>query len=707
METTFIKKKILINLYFFIFSLFLTFLYLGKNNLSIYDFNWLFYGDASSDLINWLNFKNADWAFPFGTYKSGDLGNNSVVYTGAVPLLAIIFKTLFKNVNNFHFFNFWIFLCFYLQYLFSYLILKHFLKDNISSILGGLFFVLSPIFINKLGLHLSLGGHWILLAYFFIKLKNVENNKNIIIMICLSTLIHFYFTMMILFVEILHSIFIEKFFTKNKFVRFFKYYFYIFFFTLLTMYLSGYFAIPVQDTMGYGYGYYKLNILSIINPSGLTIHELFNWSNFLPTVELNFGEKEGFNYLGLGYLLMLILFISSFWIYKLEKINYGYVYIIILITLFSLSNNIDFGKINIINIQLNKYVEGSLSIARASGRFFWPVYYFILFCCLINLKKIFKYNYKIIIIFFLLVQIIDLLPGYKKYFNGGAINNNDLKIESKLWNKIISKNKILTSTYLKNHNSDYYKILPIAVNNNFNSEIQYFARYDRNSLINLRYKNYKRILNNNYELNKVYIVNNIGHANHIKNIFDSQGTHELIELDNIIMLVDKDLSKDLNLKKNIIDKIKSKKIESNFKYEPKFFEGSNKPSFLGIGWTKHGQTLSAVSDGNYSTLLFNLSGLKKAKYNLIIDIDAKINNLTQNISVKINDEYNFKKKIILNEKNKTFQLLIPVALDQIADSKNYMINFNTSGQITEFDVLKSPDRKKIGFKINYIKLQKL
>ena len=97
----------------------------------------------------------------------------------------------------------------------------------------------------------------------------------------------------------------------------------------------------------------------------------------------------------------------------------------------------------------------------------------------------------------------------------------------------------------------------------------------------------------------------------------------------------------------------------------------------------------------------------KKKVEELKDKEAKINNLTQNISVKINDEYNFKKKIILNEKNKTFQLLIPVALDQIADSKNYMINFNTSGQITEFDVLKSPDRKKIGFKINYIKLQKL
>ena len=113
------KKRLLINLYFITISLLLTYLYLGKDNLSIFNFSWLFYGDASSDLINWLNFKNSNWTFPFGVYKSGDLGENAIVFTGAIPIFSIIFKIFFKDFNNFHFFGLWIFLCFYLQYLFS------------------------------------------------------------------------------------------------------------------------------------------------------------------------------------------------------------------------------------------------------------------------------------------------------------------------------------------------------------------------------------------------------------------------------------------------------------------------------------------------------------------------------------------------------------------------------------------------------------
>ena len=706
MQERLIKKKIIINLYFLIFSFLLTFLYLGKNNLSIYDFSWLFHGDASSDLINWLNFKNSDWTFPLGNYESGDLGKNSVVFTGAVPLLSIIFKIFFKNSNNFHYFGFWIFLCFYLQYLFSYLILKYFLKDNFSSILGSLFFVLSPILINRLGVNLSLGGHWILLAYFFIKLKNIENNKNIIIIICLSTLIHFYFTMMIIFVEILYGLLVEKFFSKKKIIRFLKFYLYMFLFTLLTMYIFGYFSIPLEDTIGYGYGVYKLNILSVINPSGFTSSGSFNWSNFLPLIKLNFGEKEGFNYLGLGYLFMFFLYAISICFYKLKKNDYGYIFIIALITLFSLSNNIDLGTTDIIEIKLHEIIVGLLGIARSSGRFFWLVYYFLLICCLINLKRIFKNNYKLIMIIFLLIQIVDLLPGYKNYFNGVSVDNKYLKIKDKLWDKLILNDQVFTSSYVKNQSGDFYKILPISVKNNFKSEIQYFARYDREDLLSLRYKNYKRILNNDYEPNKVYIINNVGHANHIKNILNLSASHELIEIDDVFMLVNKKLLENLKLEKKLINTIKSKIIDENSTYKPKFLDGSINPSFLGIGWTKHGLSLSAISDGNFSTLLFNLSELEKGKYDLIVDIEAIINTPKQNIFVEISNEYKFKKKIILDKKNKKFQLSIPIVLDQINDPQDYLINFNTSGQITEFDVLKSPDKKKIGFKINYVQLKK-
>lgn len=701
------KKNSLINLYFITISLLLTYLYLGKDNLSIFNFSWLFNGDASSDLINWLNFKNSNWTFPFGVYTLGDLGENAIVFTGAIPIFSVILKIFFKSSINFHFFSLWIFLCFYLQYLFSYLILKYFLKEDFTSILGSIFFVLSPIFINKLGVHFSLGAHWIILLYFFYKIKNFENNWYFIIIICLSTLIHFYFTMMIFSIEILHCIFIKKIFKNKKIFFQLKYYLYAFSFTILTMYLFGYFSIPLQDTIGYGYGVYKLNILSVINPTGLINGAYFNWSSFLPTIDLNYGEQEGFNYFGLGFLLMFIVYIFSSYTNKIKKIKYEYCYIIILIIFFSLSNNVDLGRIDIINIELNKFVEGVLSVARASGRFFWPVYYFLLLCCIINVKNVFKTHYKEIIILFLIIQVVDLWPGYKRYLNSGAHNDKVISIDNKLWYEIINKDKIFTSTYQKNQSSDFYKILPLSVKNNFNSEIQYFARYDRGQLIDLRYKNYQKILNNKLDKNRIYIVNNMGHANHIKNVLDPNGTHEFIEIDNIKILIDKNLSKTLKTNKKFLKNIQSKKIDLDLIYEPEFREGSDELSFLGIGWTKHGNNLAAVSDGSFAALFFNLSELELDNYQLVIDIQGKIKNLNQNIIININDEFNFKKEIILNKKNESAQILIPINLKKMNNNENYLIDFNITGQVTDFEILKSPDRKKIGFKINSIKLIKL
>ena len=99
-------------LYFFslLLSLIFTFLYLGKANVNILNINWPLYADSASDLINWLSYKNSEWRFPFGNFATGDLDENSIVYSGSVPILAFICKLFFKNLVDFNIFLIWIFL---------------------------------------------------------------------------------------------------------------------------------------------------------------------------------------------------------------------------------------------------------------------------------------------------------------------------------------------------------------------------------------------------------------------------------------------------------------------------------------------------------------------------------------------------------------------------------------------------------------------
>ena len=53
---------------------------------------------------------------------------------------------------------------------------------------------------------------------------------------------------------------------------------------IIIMYISGYFIIPSTDTLGYGFGIFKTNLLSFFDPvpSGSD----FNWSLFLPVSKI-------------------------------------------------------------------------------------------------------------------------------------------------------------------------------------------------------------------------------------------------------------------------------------------------------------------------------------------------------------------------------------------------------------------------------------
>ena len=147
------------------------------------------------------------------------------------------------------------------------------------------------------------------------------------------------------------------------------------------MYIFGYFEVPFTDSLAYGYGIYKTNLLSIINPIFHGPVSLTNWSLFMPEITMTSQEKnEGFSYLGFGGIFLLL--ISIFFIFnnftEIKKRNYRpYIFIIILFSLFAISNKISFANVLLFEIDLPKYIYGIFSIVRASGRLFWVVYYLI------------------------------------------------------------------------------------------------------------------------------------------------------------------------------------------------------------------------------------------------------------------------------------------------------------------------------------------
>ena len=155
-----IKNNLLLFISFVIGSI-LTIFFVGYNNIGFTDTKWITNYDSLSDFIALKFFLQDEWRFPIGLNSSYGELKNSIVFSGAVPILSIITK-IFKDFlpYNFHYFSIWIMICFSLHIFFSYKLIFSLTKNINFSAVSTLFFLFTPILIQRLDMHLSLGAHW-------------------------------------------------------------------------------------------------------------------------------------------------------------------------------------------------------------------------------------------------------------------------------------------------------------------------------------------------------------------------------------------------------------------------------------------------------------------------------------------------------------------------------------------------------------------
>ena len=201
-----IKRDLIrLNIFFILFSLIFTIYLFGFEYFNPMNQSWLFWGDLPTLQTGWNFFRIDEWRFPiFSNPNYGIYLNNSIIYTDSIPLFALFFKILnFILPDNFQYFSLWILFCLYLQGLISFLIIFKLTNSIKYSLVGSIFFIFSTIMIHRITEFPAHFGHWIILLYFYTEL--LDKNKKFIIqnlVILLSLLINFYFTLMLLMIFI-------------------------------------------------------------------------------------------------------------------------------------------------------------------------------------------------------------------------------------------------------------------------------------------------------------------------------------------------------------------------------------------------------------------------------------------------------------------------------------------------------------------------
>lgn len=375
---------------------------------------WLMSGDPAQHFLGWQFFRNSPLLqFPLGANPMyGDGQSSTIVFTDSLPLLAFLFKPLRSVLPPlFQYDGGWILGCFVLQAFFARRLLRRFTDSRSLPLLGAALFALSPPMIWRLYGHYTLMGHWMILAAYGFYFARRRSAAKWFALLAVATLVHAYLVVMVgaLWGADLLRRHFERELGRSAAVREAA-------LTaagiLLLMWTAGYFVVG-GGLSGAGYGYFRLNLLSPLDPNG-------EWSRLLRDQYHVTGEYEGFAYLGIAFLLLPVAALPRLIDRETPLFAWRRHRPLLAVCgglfLFAISNRIYFGDVKVASYHLPHLVERGFGIFRASGRMFWPVFYLIyLAVLLVSWRGASRKAARRLTAAALVLQLVDMSPALAFY----------------------------------------------------------------------------------------------------------------------------------------------------------------------------------------------------------------------------------------------------------------------------------------------------
>ncbi len=399
---------------------------------SFVNVDWLLDGDRAQSLIGWEFFKNSEFSYPVtriaNLFPSGML---TVIQTDSIPWLAIVSKfidSFVKIKGSFHYFGFWLVLNWVLQGIMAGLIADELNFQRFSKFLLVFFFLFAPPFIFRTS-HLALMAHWILLYIMYEAIRLARGQSLgflrfllVTLLVVLSAGIHPYWFALTAPI-LLTLIFIDKNGLLSKLGRS------LVLFGALVFEIKWLGFASVKEPVSADFGACNSDVLGWLNSFGTSL--------FFPALRSFWCQNEGYAYLGLSILSLLIYFrrsainqIKSLWNSNLNKIYFG---LLIAYLIYSAASPIRFGGNPIIYLPFYHWIEPLPSIFRSTGRWIWPIYYSILILAIFLLDRATIKKKAIVFGGVVFIHFIEFFPFYNFYFTQSNVVNSAVnRINSKL-----------------------------------------------------------------------------------------------------------------------------------------------------------------------------------------------------------------------------------------------------------------------------------
>jgi hypothetical protein len=468
---------------------------------------WCCGGDCATHQLGWSFFRVSDWSFPVGLNPSYGLEiASSVFYSDSIPLAAILFKLVAAQLpEQFQYLGLWTAASFVLQAWFAWRLL--------ASVAGSAppwvrwcalgLFTFAPAMMIRIGGHTALTSHWLVLAalslYFGPPLPRLVAWP---VLALVASLVHSYLFVMVVAIWLAHvgrrglaraaslrGLLLEGALTLGC--------------CGLGLWQGGFFAVSVEPSGGFGK--LAMNLLAPFHP------DLYSYV-LHPIASVARGFNEGFNYLGLGCLLLLPVAVVGLvrrpQLLRSGKQEWPLAILLLALTLFAVSNQIALGSWRI-EVPLPPWLLAGANVLRSSGRMFWPVLYTLI---LVTVSVIVRGHGPRLAAGLLLgaslIQAVDTSARWRGHHDGfaGGPRECPTSLTSSFWEASAPHYRRLRRVPSANMADDWAIFARFAVAHHMATDSVYLARVDSRKFVAAEASEEASIESGQFDSDTLYVL---------------------------------------------------------------------------------------------------------------------------------------------------------------------------------------------------------
>ncbi|MCU0072658.1 DUF6311 domain-containing protein [Pseudomonas koreensis] len=484
------------------------FLVVGPQALNPQNIAWLEQGDPATHYLGWAFFRHGPWTFPLGLNPSYGLElGSAIIFSDSNPLLALLFKPFSAWLpDTFQYFGLWLLACCVLQAWFGWKLLALMTPHPVIRLLGAGLLAFSPVMFFRLVGHLSLAGHFLILAALYLALLPDLQRRRLAwgTLLAVTAGVHAYLLAMVALIwlaDLLGKTFSRSLARGQGLIEGGV----LFALVSVCCWQVGYFSIA-DGAAASGFGLYRMNLLSPADPAG--------WSQILPGLPKEEGDYEGFNYFGPGVLLLVPLAffagLRNRQLLKDEVRARPWLLMAMLgLWLFALSNRIGIGTLTF-EYPLPDRIVALASIFRASGRMFWPVLYAGVLTLTFLVVRGYRPRIAIgLLAVALLIQIVDTRSGWMAIRQGKTLAPSSIwssPMTDPFWASAAARYANVRSLMPQNQSDRWQMIAGFAATHGMKTDAVYLGRMSTSALA-LAQQNARRMLDSGqYDADSLYLL---------------------------------------------------------------------------------------------------------------------------------------------------------------------------------------------------------